>query len=102
MHLIEILLPLNDSDGKRFPRRDFATVRQVLVDRFGGLTAFSRTPAEGYWQDAPRRIETDDILVIEVMADTLDLGWWRGYRQILERTFDQDEIVIRASEMQRL
>ena len=36
------------------------------------------------------------------MVETLDEAWWRAYRQELERTFRQDEIVIRAISMVRL
>ena len=41
MHLIEILLPLNNS-GRPFRTETYAEVREHLTERFGGLTAFSR------------------------------------------------------------
>ena len=44
----------------------------------------------------------DEIVVLEVMAETLDREWWRDYRGELERRFRQDEVVIRASEVERL
>ena len=46
-HLIQILLPLFDNGGQPFPRSDYMRVRSELTERFGGLTAFTRTPAEG-------------------------------------------------------
>jgi hypothetical protein len=39
----------------------------------------------------------DELIVFEVMAETLHASWWRGYRFQLEREFRQDEIVVRAS-----
>ena len=49
MYLIEILLPLTGNDGKPFPQARFAEVGGEVVERFGGLTAFTRAPAEGVW-----------------------------------------------------
>ena len=76
-------------------------MREELTGKYGGLTAFSRAPAEGLWQagDGTKR---DDIVVFEVMADTLDRGWWQAYRRELERTFRQEAIVVRAQSVDLL
>jgi hypothetical protein len=95
MHLIQILLPLYDNAGNIFDEELYGTVRRELTERFGGLTAFTRAPAQGLWKDAGKT-HRDDIVVFEVMTEELDADWWRGYRQTLEKTFRQDEIVIRA------
>jgi hypothetical protein len=95
MHLIQILLPLYDNAGNTFDEELYGTVRRELTERFGGLTAFTRAPAQGLWKDAGKT-HRDDIVVFEVMTEELDADWWRGYRQTLEKTFRQDEIVIRA------
>ncbi|MBV9931140.1 MAG: hypothetical protein JO013_09370 [Alphaproteobacteria bacterium] len=99
--LVEILLPLTDNEGRDFGREAFAGVREELVARFGGLTAFTRSPAEGVWEEGEGR-ERDDIVVLEVMVDALDRSWWAAYRGELERRFAQDEIVVRAGEVTRL
>ena len=101
MHLIEILLPLADNDGARFPQALFAEVRGELIEHFGGLTAFTRAPAEGVW-DAGGEASRDEIVIFEVMAEWIDRSWWRNYRAVLEQRFAQDEIVIRAREVERL
>ena len=101
MHIIEILLPLYDNDGRRFGAEAFASVKQELVDHFGGLTAFTRSPAEGLWEESGER-SRDEIVIFEVMADWLDRGWWRTYRAELEKRFRQEEIVVRASEVELL
>jgi hypothetical protein len=101
MHLIQILLPLYDNAGTAFSEELFGTVRGELTERFGGLTAFTRAPAQGLWKDAGRT-KRDDIVVFEVMARELDADWWRGYRQHLEMAFRQDAIVIRAQAVELL
>ncbi|WP_145247766.1 hypothetical protein [Pseudomonas oryzihabitans] len=102
MYLIQLLLPLNDNDGKRLPGALFQEVREELVARFGGLTAFSRAPVEGLCQDEAERVEDDDLLVYEVMTEALDRAWWADYRRRLEAAFRQREILIRAQPTERL
>jgi hypothetical protein len=102
VHVVEILLPLRDNDGRRFGADLYGWVRETLVDRFGGLTAFTRSPAEGLWEQDDGDRSRDEIVVLEIMADRLDRGWWRGFRQELEARFRQDEIVVRARETERL
>src|SRR4051812_44332802 len=101
MHLVEILLPVYGRRGEKLPQAIYDSVRQELIDRFGGLTAHSRAPAKGLWKDGAA-VDKDDIVVYEVMADELDRGWWADYRRSLERRFEQDEIVIRAQAIERL
>ena len=96
MHLIEILLPLNDNSGRPFDAAKYAAVRQQLTERFGGLTAFTRSPAQGTTTEAGETVH-DDIVVFEVMTEKLDVSWWRDYRHQLEREFRQDTVVARAS-----
>lgn len=101
MFLIEIFLPLADNDGRRFAQSEFDEIHSTLVDRFGGLTAFSRAPARGLFESGGRT-SMDDILIIEVMADRLDREWWAGFRRSLEARFQQQEIMLRASEVTKL
>jgi hypothetical protein len=101
MHLVQILLPLFDNEGRRFPHEAYRTVREEMVGRFGGLTAFTRAPAEGLWAEDGGTIR-DEIVIFEVMADDVDRKWWIAYRQELERRFRQDRIVVRAQEVKLL
>lgn len=102
MHLIEILLPVYDNDGRPFPRADFDRVRSELARSFGGVTAFSRAPAEGFWKDAGGETSRDDVIIFEVMAEELDRAWWADYREELRRRFGQEELVVRATRFDRL
>jgi hypothetical protein len=103
MHLIQILLPLYDNQGNELPQMEFRRVSSELSHRFGGLTAFTRAPAEGVWKEHEAAHAThDEIVVFEVMVDDLDRTWWKDYRIDLERRFKQDEVVIRAQAMEQL
>jgi len=103
MHLVQILLPLRGPQGNAFAHAAFTRVARELTERFGGMTAYSRAPASGLWQDEDDgETERDDIVVYEVMVEELDTGWWADYRRELERRFAQRELVVRAQEMRRL
>ena len=79
MHLIEILLPVSGPDGVEFPATKFERLARELTEKFGGVTSFTRSPAEGRWK-TQGGTEHDDIVVMEVMAETLDRDWWKTLR----------------------
>jgi hypothetical protein len=101
MHIVEIFLPLTDNEGKPFGAELYGKVRVELVERFGGLTAFTRSPAEGVWVDEGE-VARDEIVIFEVMAGEIERGWWGAYRRKLEEMFAQDAIVVRAREVELL
>ena len=81
----------------------FRRVSSELAHKFGGLTAFTRAPAEGVWKESDAaHPKHDEIVVFEVMTDELDRTWWRDYRRDLERRFRQEEVVIRAQAIEQL
>ena len=96
MHLVQLFLPLRDNGGAAFDRALFDEVRATLAERFGGSTAFVRSPASGLWEDDDGELERDDVVLLEVMADTLDRAWWHDYRRTLEQRFRQEAILVRA------
>jgi hypothetical protein len=121
VYLIQILLPLDRNDGARQPEFLFRSVRDELVARFGGLTAYTRAPAVGLWADregpatsddgtgasVPRtpsapRAEKDELVIVEVMAPELDRAWWSDFRRRLECRFEQEQIVVRALPIETL
>lgn len=102
MYLIQLLLPLYDNDGRPFSRALFAQVRNEFVARFGGMTAFTRAPADGLWQEPGGNAVHDDLVVYEVMTESIEEEWWRGYRSELEQRFRQKSLVVRAQEIQLL
>ncbi|HEX2187801.1 MAG TPA: hypothetical protein VHG51_02825 [Longimicrobiaceae bacterium] len=102
MYLVQVLLPLRDNEGRPFGRVPFDRVRAELTERFGGVTAYLQSPAEGAWREPGGDVDRDDVVILEVMAGALDRAWWVGYREELERRFRQDEVVVRAMGMERL
>jgi hypothetical protein len=102
MYLIQVLLPLYDNAGNTFDGSLFQSVRQELSRRYGGLTVYSQSPAEGLWQDNSEQAVHDELILFEVMTAQLDRAWWSAYRHQLEQRFEQDEIVIRAHDIVRL
>ena len=102
MYLIQLFIPLYDNAGERLPAAQFDAVRGTLTDRFGGVTAFVRAPASGAWEDDEGRVRRDALILVEVMADHVDHGWWAAYRRQLEAQFRQDEILVRATVVERL
>jgi len=97
MYSIEIFLPLYDNEGRAFGRADFARVRNELAERYGGVTAFTRAPAEGVWQAESGDLSRDELVIFEVMAEELDRDWWTEYREALRRRFRQEELLMRAT-----
>lgn len=101
MELVQILLPVNDNDGKPFAEGVLRGIHEELSNRFGGLTAYERSPARGVWhQDGDQH--RDDIVIVEVMADTREDDWWRSFRERLEKQLGQKELVIRSTTIKRL
>jgi hypothetical protein len=97
VYLIQILLPQRDNDsGERFPRAAYDRVRGELTERFGGVTAYLRSPASGLWVDDGGGVERDDMVIVEVMARHLEPEWWRLYKEELRRRFRQDELLVRC------
>jgi hypothetical protein len=102
MHLVQFFLPLRDNAGQPFPREHFSGVRRELTERFGGVTAYLRAPAQGLWEDEEGDLCRDEVLLFEVMDPALDAAWWRGYRNRLEQRFSQDTVLLRATESRQL
>lgn len=103
MKLAEIFIPINDNNGNPFPSLHYKTIEKDLVDQFGGVTAFSRAPAKGQWkEDDNQPASKDDIIIFEVMMNDPDKGWWKNYQSYLKEVFQQDEILIRFSDVEIL
>ena len=102
MHLIQLLLPLRDNEGVPFPRADFERVRVELTERYGGVTAYLRSPASGVWRDEGGEEARDEVVMVEVMVGKLQRQSWAEYRRVLENRFRQAELVVRALRIDRL
>lgn len=88
---------VNEKRGRRRVR-----ARDELAERFGGVTAYRRSPAEGLWKEEGGEINRDDVFVYEVVAEDLDREWWKQYGAELAERFHQEEMMIRAIAVERL
>lgn len=102
MFLIQFLIPLYDNDNQPFPKNAFDQICNEMTDQFGGVTTFLRSPAKGVWKECNGKVNHDEVVMFEVMADRLDRRWWVGYRKELEQRFRQEELIIRSMGMERL
>ena len=96
MHLVQLFLPLRDNAGKPFPAAMYGAVRAELTEAFGGVTAYQRAPATGLWEDREDDVHRDELVLVEVMAETLDRSWWKRFSAALAARFRQEEILVRA------
>lgn len=102
MYLIQLFLPLRDNAGEKFPDAMYRGIRDQLTERFGGMTAYALAPAEGHWHSEDAATVRDDMVIYEVMVDRLDRAWWKHYRASLEELFAQEQMLIRAQEVEQL
>jgi hypothetical protein len=92
MHLVQILLPLFDNDGR-------------ATSSPGASAASPPSPAlppRACGGGTGGRTSRDEVVVLEVMVPDLDGAWWRAYREGLEARLRQEEVVVRALPMARL
>src|SRR5438105_12680929 len=101
MHLIQILLPTYDNEGHKFSPDIYGRIGNELVERFSGLTAYTRAPAEGFWTHGNQPVR-DEIVVFEVMVQELDEQWWSQYRVELQGRLRQQSVIIRTNPIRLL
>jgi len=75
----------------------YLKVRDELTEKFGGITTFVRSPAEGLWKEGQSSTVRDEIVIYEIMAKELNRVWWKGFREQLELLFRQESIIVRTS-----
>ncbi|MDB5258017.1 MAG: hypothetical protein JWM14_2712 [Chitinophagaceae bacterium] len=95
MQLIQILLPLYDQDGKPFHGLLYDRVKKELTQTFGGLTAYTRSPASGTWKDGGKIVK-EDIYVYEVMTSEINKEFWKVFKSKWQKIFQQEELIIRT------
>jgi len=101
MHVVEIFVPTTFGTGGQIPKALLELLKQELTDEFGGVTAYTRSPAEGLWKSGDN-VERDVVLILEVMTGSIDKPWWKAFRQRTEAVLRQQEILIRASRVTRI
>jgi hypothetical protein len=94
--LIQILLPRRGGGSGDVPDADYALTRTELVERFGGVGAYLRSPAQSAWTAPDGRVDRDEVVMVEAVTETFDREWWRGYAVRLAGRFRQETIHVRA------
>jgi thioredoxin reductase (NADPH) len=69
-HLVQILLPAADNAGQPFPAGHYHAIRTKLTRMFGGLTAYTRAPAEGFWNSGVAAGPDGDVAARFVLLAT--------------------------------
>ena len=97
MHIVNIYLPQVNNAGLAFNEDIYLSIRKELIQKFGGLTQYDQVPAIGYWKEnADKPISQDLVIHYEVICNTINKKYWAGFRQRLEMTFQQTQILIVA------
>jgi hypothetical protein len=102
VYLIQLLLPAFLSQGDEAASNPVTQTRRELIEAFGGLTAYVRTPALGVWTSPEGERAHDEVVMVEVVAERFDRTWWREYTQRLARRFGQEAIHVRALQVDLL
>jgi hypothetical protein len=99
--LVQLLLPANGAAGAEGVS-PLAETRRELTERFKGLTAYTRSPAKGWWTAPDGQVEQDDVVMVEVVTEAFDRAWWRSYTDTLAKRFGQESIHLRAVSVELL
>ena len=104
MVLIQLLLPTRFSNGmaSQDATAAMAETHRELANTFDGLTAYLRSPAQGTWTSPEGHTEQDDVVMVEVVTDRFDRGWWQTYASRLAKRFGQEVVHVRAMPIELL
>jgi hypothetical protein len=102
MVLIQMLLPTTSPDTDARGLNALNDTARELREAFGGVTAYTRAPAKGFWTSPAGRTEQDEVVMIEVVTERFDSAWWRQYSITLAGRFGQEAIHVRALPIQML
>jgi hypothetical protein len=101
MRLVQILLPLYKESSRKIPRSTFRRAASELAKVYGGVTAYTRSPAEGLWRRGSK-IDHDAVIIYEVMLRSINKRQWAERRRRYEKAFGQKQIVVRSLAFQQL
>ncbi|WP_084239939.1 hypothetical protein [Pedobacter africanus] len=74
----------------------------MLIDKFGGVTVYSRNQVKGFWKPGEGKAVEDELLVFEVMCLKIDPAFWDKLKLRLLKIFKQDSLIIRCSKIELL
>lgn len=98
--LFQLILPLANAKGKVFPASYYEEVEQQLTAHFGGVTIYNRNV--GHWKDENAKVQSEKVLIFEVLADLTSISFWEELKRKLEKRFQQQEISITSAVVQKI
>jgi hypothetical protein len=81
MHLVQFFSRRSMTTPAKPLPKGHTSIRRELTERFGGVTAFTSTPAEGLW--TAKGMDADEIVVLEVMTSTSTTNFGQAIAQRL-------------------
>lgn len=99
---VQLFIPLQDENGKPFPQKYLNALSTELKEKFGGLTVYSRSPATGQWKADAEKTQTDQLIIYEVLLSNPDNSYWTKLKTRLEKQFDQEELLVLITKVQKL
>src|SRR5262249_52452732 len=91
-----ILVPVTDSEGRRFDEPDWHRALDILVADFGGATLGSEQ--EGWWLDARKEIHREAVRPVTISFDRKRLDEFRASVREVGRRLRQEAMYIRLEE----
>ena len=100
--LIQLFIPLFDEKGNQFPDQYYTKLNFELKERFGGVTIYNRCPVTGLWKEDEEKTAQDQLLVYEVLINTIENDYWQGIKSRLEKQFKQAELLVLMTKIHKL
>lgn len=100
--LVQLFIPLNDENGALFPEHYYTKLSTDLNEKFGGVTLYNRSPATGLWKQKHEKTVQDELLVYEILIAFIDNEYWQALKARLEKQFNQTELLILLTKIQKL
>ena len=96
----ELLIPLADNQGRRFPWPKIERVSAALLEPFEGCRSQPLTPYMGLWRYRGV-VYREGLLLFIVDAPRSDesLDWMRNFKERLKKQFGQVDIYLAVTEL---
>jgi hypothetical protein len=93
----EIYLPSRRRDGGRIPSAELDRIKSELKEVFGGYTAIGA--CEGTWKTNSKE-SRDDITILRILDDGSADFDMTAFRKRIEKSLEQDRLLISAREIE--
>jgi hypothetical protein len=93
----EIYLPSRRRDGRRIPSAELDKIKSELKEVFGGYTGLGK--CEGTWKTDGKE-SRDNITILRILDDGSTSFDMTAFRKRIEKSLQQDRLLISAREIQ--